>query len=167
MVDQRENRQRNSPRSYGRITKFTPFKLLFGEEVVLPEELTYKSPRVTLAENGTDNQDEEQLTKDLIEELRFQAINNLCTYQAETIRWRDKKVNLRQINSGDLVLIRKQKAKMACKLQPKWLGPYLATQTSRAGAYNLLDSEGNKLHHTWNIFASIIPRDALVSARAV
>ena len=32
-----------------RATKFTPLKLLFGEEAVLLEEITYKSPRVTLA----------------------------------------------------------------------------------------------------------------------
>ena len=56
-----------------------------------------------------------------------------------------------QINSVDMVLIRKQNAKMAGKLQPKWLGPYLATQTTRAGAYILQDSEGNQLPHTWNI----------------
>ena len=36
--------------SESRATKFTPFKLLFGEEAVLPDELTYKSPRVTIVE---------------------------------------------------------------------------------------------------------------------
>ena len=73
--------------SESRATKFTPFKLLFGEEAILLEELAHKSPRVTLVENGTDNQDEEQLTKDLIEELRCQAVNNLRLYQAKTIWW--------------------------------------------------------------------------------
>jgi hypothetical protein len=114
----------------------------------LLEELVYKSPRVTLTENGTGNQDEEQLTKDLAEELRCQVVNNLRTYQAETIWWRDKKVNPCQINLGDMVLIRKQNAKMGNKLQLKWLGPYLATQTSRSKAYSLQDSVGNQLPHT-------------------
>jgi hypothetical protein len=50
-----------------------------------------------------------------------------------------------------MVLIRKQNAKMPDKLEPKWLGPYLATQTPRPRAYNLQDSEGNQLPHTWNI----------------
>jgi hypothetical protein len=88
-------------------------------------------------EDGPYSQDEEQLTKDLIEELRCQAINNLCIYQDETIRWRSKKVNPRQINSGDMVLIRKRNIKMASKFQPKWLGPYLATQSTRLGAFTL------------------------------
>ena len=48
-------------------------------------------------------------------------------------------------------LLLKQNAKMAGKLQPKWVGPYLATQANRPGAYNLQDSEGNQLPHTWNI----------------
>ena len=119
--------------------------------MVLPEEIIHKSPRVTFAEGGTSTQDEEQLTKDITEELRCQAVNNLRIYQAETTRWRNKKVNPRKINSGDMVLIRKQNAKMAGTLQPKWLGPNLATQTTRPGAYNLQDSVGNKLPHTWNI----------------
>jgi len=79
--------------SKSRATKFTPFKLLFGEEAILLEELTHKSPRVTFAKDGTSTLDEEQLTKDLTEELRCQAVNNLRLYQAKTIRWRDKKVN--------------------------------------------------------------------------
>ena len=78
-------------------------------------------------------------------------MNNLCTYQAETTRWRNKKVNPREINSGDLVLIRKQNTKMAGKLQPKWLGPYVASQSIRPGLYGLQDYEGNQLPHTWNI----------------
>ena len=46
-----------------RATKFTPFKLLFREEVVLPEELTHKSPRVTFTKDETNTLDEEQLKR--------------------------------------------------------------------------------------------------------
>ena len=56
-----------------------------------------------------------------------------------------------QISIGDMVLIKKQNVKMAGKLQPKWVGPYSASQANRPGAYNLQDSEGNQLPHTWNI----------------
>jgi hypothetical protein len=138
--------------SKSRATKFTPFKLLLGEEAALLEELTHKSPRVTLASNKIEAEEDEQLTKDLIEEVRCQAVNNLCLYQYETIIWRNKKVNPRQIITGDMVLIKKQNAKMAGKLQPKWLGPYLTTQTTKQGTFTLQDSKGNKLPHTWNIY---------------
>jgi hypothetical protein len=77
--------------SKSRATKFTPFKLLFREEAVLPEELTHKSPRVTLASNKDEAQVDEQLTNDLIEEDRCQPVNNLHLYQDETIRWRKKR----------------------------------------------------------------------------
>ena len=127
--------------------KFTPFKLLF-DEVVLLEEIIHKSPRVTFTKDEATTQDEEQLTKDLAKELRCQAVNNLRSYQAKTARWRDKKVNPHQINSRDMVLIRKQNTKMAGKLQSKWLGPYLATQTTRPASFTLQDSEGNKLPNT-------------------
>jgi hypothetical protein len=78
-------------------------------------------------------------------------VNNLRLYQDETIRWRKKNVNLHQIIIGNMVLIRKQNTKMARKLQPKCLSPYLATQTTRQGAFTMQDSEGNKLPHTWTI----------------
>jgi hypothetical protein len=55
--------------SESRATKFSPFKLLFGEEVVLLEELIHKSPRVTLVSNRVEAQEDKQLTKDLIEEV--------------------------------------------------------------------------------------------------
>ena len=90
----------------------------------------------------------EQLTKDLTEELRCQAVTNIRSYQVETVWWRDKKVNPHQISTRDMVLIRKQNTKMVAKLQPKWVGPYLATQANRLGAYNLQDSDSNQLPHT-------------------
>jgi hypothetical protein len=36
-----------------RATKFTPFKLLFGEEAILPKELSHKSPRLTFVDDAT------------------------------------------------------------------------------------------------------------------
>ena len=54
-----------------RATKFTPFKLLFEEEAVLLEELTHKSPRVTFTKEEIGTPDEEQLTKVLVEKLRY------------------------------------------------------------------------------------------------
>ena len=38
----------------------------------------------SFAEDTAANQEEEQLTKDLTEELRCEAVNNLRIYQAET-----------------------------------------------------------------------------------
>jgi transposase InsO family protein len=72
-----------------RSTGFTPFKLLFGDEAITPEEARTGSIRTTAsAEDETDS----QITKDTIEETRLQAIENINKYYAEIIKWRDRKV---------------------------------------------------------------------------
>jgi hypothetical protein len=82
-------------------TGFTPFKLIFRDEVVTLEEVRLGSARVI---TSTQNQDDEKTSKDTIEESRLEAIEHIRKYQAETIRWRDRKVKLKNISLGHLVL---------------------------------------------------------------
>jgi hypothetical protein len=44
-------------------------------------------------------------SKDLLEPECIKAIKNLQSYQNETRAWRDKKVKLKHIEAGDLVLL--------------------------------------------------------------
>jgi hypothetical protein len=77
-----------------RSTGFTPFKLLFGDEAITPEEAKAGSIRtVASAEDEADY----HVTKDTIEGARLQAVENINKYQAETIKWRDRKVRLKNI----------------------------------------------------------------------
>jgi hypothetical protein len=46
----------------------------------------------------------EKVLKDTIEGSRLEAIEHIRKYQAETIRWRDRKVKLKNIARGHLVL---------------------------------------------------------------
>jgi hypothetical protein len=70
-----------------RSTGFTP--ILFGDEAITLEEAKIGSIRTTaLAEDEADY----QITKDTIEGTRLQAIEHINKYEAETIRWRDRKV---------------------------------------------------------------------------
>jgi transposase InsO family protein len=72
-----------------RATGFTPFKVLFGDEAITPEEAKTGSIRtIASAEDEVDY----QVTKDTIEGTRLQAIEHINKYQAETIKWRDRKV---------------------------------------------------------------------------
>jgi transposase InsO family protein len=80
---------------------FTPFKLLFGDEAITPEEARTDSIR-TIA--STEDEGDCQVTKDTIEEIRLQAIEHINKYQAETIKWHDRKVKLKNIKPGLLVL---------------------------------------------------------------
>jgi ribonuclease HI len=65
---------------------FTPFKLLFGDEAITPEEAKTRSIR-TIA--STEDEADYQVTKDTIEGTKLQAIEHINKYQAETIKWRD------------------------------------------------------------------------------
>jgi hypothetical protein len=77
-----------------RSTGFTPFKLLFGDEAITPEEARTGSIR-TLA--STEDEGDCQITKDTIEGTRLQAKEHINKYQAETIKWRDRKVKWKNI----------------------------------------------------------------------
>jgi hypothetical protein len=62
-----------------RATNFTPFRVVFGAEAVLPEEVKHQSLRTTVE-------------KDLLESERLKAVANLQKYQDEIRKWRDLKV---------------------------------------------------------------------------
>jgi hypothetical protein len=93
---------------------FTLFKLLFRDEAITPEEIKMGLARVIALAQERDN---EQVTKDAIEESRLEAIEHIRKYQVETIRWRDRKVKLKSIALGHLVLRRVANPDTTGKLQ--------------------------------------------------
>jgi hypothetical protein len=125
-----------------RSTCFTPFKLLFGDEAITPEEAKTGSIRTT---TSADDEADYQITKDTIEGTRLQAIEHINKYQAETIRWRDRKVRLKNIKPCHLVLRRVANPNKVGKLQLKWEGLFLVVSLSRPGSYRLKDMDGNDI----------------------
>jgi hypothetical protein len=69
-----------------RATKFTPFKLLYGEEPVTPEEIKLHSTRTKTEATYRTSKAE---SKDLLEPERKKVVKNLQSYQNETRAWRD------------------------------------------------------------------------------
>jgi hypothetical protein len=90
------------------------------------------------------------VAKDAIEGIRLQAVENINKYQAETIKWRDRKVWLKNIKLGHLVLRRVANPDAVGKLQLKWEGPFLVVSSSRLGSYRLKDMNGNDIPRSWN-----------------
>jgi hypothetical protein len=84
-----------------RYTNFTPFKLLFGYEVVTLEEAKSGSVRIVASTQDSNN---EKVSKDVIEELRLGAVEHIRKYQVETLRWQNKKVKLKIIAPDHPVL---------------------------------------------------------------
>jgi hypothetical protein len=126
---------------------FTPFKLLFGDEAITPKEAKTGSIR-TIA--STEDEADYHVAKDTIEGVRLQAMENINKYQAETIKWRDRKVRLKNIKPGHLVLRRVANPDTVGKLQLKWEGPFLVVSLSRPGSYRLKDMDGNDIPRSWN-----------------
>jgi hypothetical protein len=71
-----------------RAMKFTPFKLLYGEEPVSLEEVKLRSARTKAEAIYSPNEAE---TKDLLEPECMKVVKNLQPYQNKTRAWRDKK----------------------------------------------------------------------------
>jgi hypothetical protein len=130
-----------------RSTGFTPFKLLFGDEAITPEETKIGSIRtIALIENEADY----QVTKDTIQGTRLQAIEHINKYHAKTVKWHDRKVRLKNIKPGHLVLRRVANPDTVGKLQLKWEGPFLVISSSRPGSYRLKDMDDNDITRSWN-----------------
>jgi hypothetical protein len=91
------------------------------------------------------------MAKDAIEGIRLQAVENINKYQAETIKWCDRKVWLKNIKLGHLVLRRVANPDTVGKLQLKWEGPLLVVSSSRPGSYRLKDIDGNNIPRSWNV----------------
>jgi hypothetical protein len=66
-----------------RSTDFTPFKLLFGDEAITPEEAKTRSIRTVAS---TEDEADYSVAKDAIEGIRLQAVENINKYQAEKIK---------------------------------------------------------------------------------
>jgi transposase InsO family protein len=130
-----------------RSTGFTPFKLLFGDEAITPEEAKAGSIRTVAS---VEDEADYSVAKDAIEGIRLQDVENFNKYQAETIKWRDRKVRLKNIKPGHLVLRRVANPDTVGKLQLKWEGPFLVVSSSRPGSYKLKDMDGNDIPRSWN-----------------
>jgi hypothetical protein len=63
-----------------RATNFTPFRLLFGAEVVLPKEIKHQSLRKMVEASTCPS---EVVEKGLLESDRLKAVANLRKYQDE------------------------------------------------------------------------------------
>jgi hypothetical protein len=86
-------------------------------------------------------------SKDLLEEERMKAIQNLEKYQKKTESWYNKKVKPRQLSPGDFVLKRKRNEDTVRKFQQKWEEPFLIIRTNKAETFQLADMEPRICFH--------------------
>ena len=104
----------------------TPFRLTYGTEAVIPVEVGVTSTRrAAFSEEGND--DKLRLNLDCLDEVRDKASSRMTKYQQKMAEYYNKRVKLRQLDIGDLVLRKVTPATKdpnQGKLGPMWEGPY-------------------------------------------
>ena len=104
----------------------TPFKLTYGTEAVIPVEVGVTSTR-RAAFSEEENDDKLRLNLDCLDEVREKASSRMTKYQRKMAEYYNKRVKLRQLDIGDLVLRKvttATKDPVQGKLEPTWEGPY-------------------------------------------
>jgi hypothetical protein len=130
----------------------TPFRLMFGIEDVIPEEIGLTSFRMN--EYDEDNNGSQLcLNLDLLDEARDQAEAKTKAYQQRMALYYDRRVKYREFKVRDLVLRKvtlTTKDPIQGKLGPTWEGPYKVVKFYKRGTYHLKKLDGTALPHSWN-----------------
>ncbi|XP_075659135.1 uncharacterized protein LOC142629018 [Castanea sativa] len=131
----------------------TPFKLTYGTEAIIPVKMGISNiKRETFHEESNDNQ--LKINLDCLDDTRDEAFNGLTKYQQKMVEYHNKRVKLKRLDIGDLVLCKVTSATKDLaqgKLGPTWEGPYQVVHYSRQGSYHLETLDGQKLPRPWNI----------------
>ncbi|XP_030946087.1 uncharacterized protein LOC115970625 [Quercus lobata] len=131
----------------------TPFRLTYGTEAAIPVEVGVTSIRRGTFRDGL-NDKELRFNLDCLDEVRDNASGRMTKYQKKMAEYYNKRVKLRRLDIGDLVL---RKVTIATKdptqgkLGPTWERPYRVIHYSRQGSYHLETMDGQKLPRPWNI----------------
>ena len=81
----------------------TPFRLTYGTEAVIPVEVGATNiRREVLCEENNDNQ--LRINLDYLDEVRDKAYSRMTIYQQKMAEYYNKRVKLRRLDIGDLVL---------------------------------------------------------------
>ncbi|XP_073355197.1 uncharacterized protein [Aegilops tauschii subsp. strangulata] len=90
------------PQSNGQV-KFTPFFLVYGAEAIIPTDIEFNSPRVTMYTEAEAKEACED-DVDLLKEVRLSALSQSAIYQQSLRHYHGKKIKPLAFREGDLVL---------------------------------------------------------------
>ncbi|XP_073051360.1 uncharacterized protein [Primulina eburnea] len=130
-------------------TQETPFSLVYGSEAILPVEIGQTSARVE--SYPSNNEDSRALELDLLEEKRDQAMIRMEAYRNRVMKSYNKRVQVRDLQIGDLVMKKVNPAGDVGKLEARWEGPYKIIRRVSSGSFYLEDAQGKLLKRPWNV----------------
>ena len=128
--------------SYKVATHHTPFKLVYGQEAVLPIEFLVPSLRIAVQERWDGNPLPSRLENlERLTETRLLAFQALLTEKANRKAWHDNKVKDKDLAEGDMALkFTSQRHKKKLKLRGE--GPYVVSEITKTGACRIRTLEG-------------------------
>jgi hypothetical protein len=133
-------------------TKYTPFKLLYGQEAKLPLDLQGTNQDVSEESHDQQLQRHIDFITDDFQQMRLQAQQNIGKAQQKQKQYHDKGIRPVEFNIGDKVLLY-ESAKAGVhgnKFREKWTGPYYIHDISAPGAYKLRTMDDKILRRTIN-----------------
>ena len=132
-------------------TGATPFALAYGEEAVVPVEVTHVSPRVKAFDPET-NEEGMKLALDLIDEVRDRANAQMVENQKRASFYYNLRVKERFFREGDLVLRKAEASGVGPKgkMAPNWEGPYQVKKILGQGSYKLQTLDGVEIPRAWH-----------------
>ena len=129
------------------LTGETPFRLTYGTKVVISVEVGITSIRREMFHKESNN-DQLKVNLDCLDEVKDGTSNKMTRYQQKMAEYYNKRVKLRRLDIGDLVLRKvtlTTKDPAQGKLGPNWEVPYHIVHYSRQGSYHLETLDGQRL----------------------
>ena len=131
----------------------TPFRLTYGTKAVISVEVGVTSIMQKVF-NEEDNDNHLRINLDYLDEVRDKTSSKMMKYQQKMAEYYNKRVKLRRLDIGDLVLRKvttATKDSAQGKLGSTWERPYQIVHYSRQGSYHLETLDGQRLSRPWNI----------------
>ncbi|MCO5586954.1 hypothetical protein L7F22_040899 [Adiantum nelumboides] len=131
----------------------TPFKMVYGIEVVVPLEFAIPSLRMAKQYDMDFNTALKKRIEDLqrLDEIRQRALLEQQIVQQRRKYWHDSKIKVREFKQGDLVLLYQSKlGPKKPNLKLAWSGPYEVDCVFSNGTIRLKDLSGIILPGVYN-----------------
>jgi hypothetical protein len=134
-------------------TGFTPFRLVYGVEAILPIECEIPSLKIAIELLPNTFAEEERLLYLMRLDETQRDATLVIEAQKKCVKAQyEKHVKPRVFSEGDIVLLYEQDRDVlgAGKFEPMWHGPYIVRRVLEKGAYDLVDYDGIPLSEPWN-----------------
>lgn len=128
-----------------KLTSQTPFKLAYGQEVVMPMEYIVPNLKIATLIDLTDEETIEERLLHLVEleEDKFIAGFHQQVQKNREKAWHDRYIKSKTIKEGDIVLMYDNKIVwFPGKFHMHWLGPYQVKHVTKGGATSLAKLDG-------------------------